>query len=77
MVEREDALSALRAFIVAGKYNPGDRLPPERELMVSLDMSRSRLRRALEALELRGERSGATWARARSSPRRAPGAWRS
>ena len=57
MVEREDALAALRAFIVAGKYNPGDRLPPERELMVSLGMTRTRLRRALEALE----REGTIW----------------
>ncbi len=52
--DREDALAALRAFISAGRYNPGDRLPPERELIVSLGMTRSRLRRALEALEREG-----------------------
>lgn len=57
MVEQEDALAALRAFIVAGKYNPGDRLPPERELIVRLGMTRTKLRRALEALE----REGAIW----------------
>ena len=57
MVEREDALAALRAFIVAGKYRPGDRLPPERELIVSLGMTRTKLRRVLEALE----REGTIW----------------
>ena len=57
MVEQEDALAALRGFIVAGKYNPGDRLPPERELIVRLGMTRTKLRRALEALE----REGAIW----------------
>ena len=57
MVEREDTLAALRAFIVAGRYSPGDRLPPERELMVSLGTTRTRLRRALEALE----REGTIW----------------
>lgn len=55
--EREDAIRALRAYIDAGGYNPGDRLPPERELMVSLGMGRTLLRRALEALE----REGAIW----------------
>lgn len=53
-VDREDALATLRAFIVAGKYNPGDRLPPERELIVNLGMTRTKLRRALEALEGEG-----------------------
>ena len=57
VVEREDALAALRAFIVAGRYEPGDRLPPERELMVRLGLTRTKLRRALEALE----REGAIW----------------
>lgn len=57
MVEREDALAALRAFIVAGKYCPGDRLPPERDLIVRLGMTRTKLRRALEALE----REGTIW----------------
>lgn len=57
MVEREDALAALRAFIVAGRYNPGDRLPPERELIVRLGMTRTKLRQALEALE----REGTIW----------------
>ena len=54
IVEREDALAALRAFIVAGRYEPGDRLPSERELMVRLGLTRTKLRRALEALEHEG-----------------------
>lgn len=52
--DREDALATLKAFIAAGQYNPGDRLPPERDLIVSLGMTRTRLRRALEALEHEG-----------------------
>ena len=56
-LDRDDAIAALRAFIVAGDYSPGDRLPPERELIVSLNMSRNTLRKALDALE----RGGAIW----------------
>ncbi len=37
-----------------GGFRPGDRLPPERELMVSLGMSRSILRKALDRLENEG-----------------------
>lgn len=55
--DREAAIAALGDFIEAGNYAPGDRLPPERELMVSLDMTRTTLRKALEALE----RDGAIW----------------
>lgn len=55
--DREDALTALTSFIKDGGYSPGDRLPPERELIVSLGMSRNSLRRALEAME----RDGAIW----------------
>lgn len=55
--EREDAIAALKAFIRDGGYQPGDRLPPERELIGSLGMSRNSLRRALEALE----HDGAIW----------------
>lgn len=57
MADREDAIAALKAFIKAGSYTPGDRLPPERDLIVSLGMSRNTLRKALEALE----REGAIW----------------
>ena len=55
--DREDALTILTGFIKDGGYSPGDRLPPERELIVSLDMSRNSLRRALESLE----RDGVIW----------------
>ena len=55
--DREDAIQALQTFINDGGYSPGDRLPSERELIVSLGISRNMLRRALEALE----RDGAIW----------------
>jgi len=54
---RKGAIAALHAFIEAGGYVPGDRLPPERELIGELGMSRSTLRKALDALE----RDGAIW----------------
>lgn len=53
----DEAIDALRGLIASGDYQPGDRLPPERELIVSLGMGRSTLRRALETLE----REGAIW----------------
>lgn len=56
-LDREDAITALKAFIAAGEYRPGDRLPPERELIGSLNMSRTTLRKALDALE----REDAIW----------------
>lgn len=55
--EKEDAIATLTGFIRDGGYAPGDRLPAERELIVSLGMSRNTLRRAFEALE----RDGAIW----------------
>lgn len=55
--EREGAVIALRALIQEGTYAPGDKLPSERELIKSLNMTRSTLRRALEILE----REGAIW----------------
>ena len=52
-----DAISSIRSLIETGGYGPGDRLPPERELIQSLGMSRTTLRKALDALE----REGAIW----------------
>src|SRR5262245_41007464 len=40
--------------VVAGEFQAGDRLPPERELAVQLGVSRMTLRQALQALERRG-----------------------
>ena len=54
---RDEAIARLRGFIEAGGYHPGDRLPPERELMVSLGLSRTALRKALDELE----REGGIW----------------
>ena len=55
--EWHNAIAAVRAFISAGGYLPGDRLPPERKMIRNLGVSRTVLRRALDALE----REGAIW----------------
>mgnify|MGYP005993467665 FL=1 len=52
-----EALARLQAHIRDGNYAEGDRIPPERQLMEQLGLSRATLRHALEALE----RSGAIW----------------
>lgn len=57
IVARDDPLDRLRAYIDTEGFSPGDRLPPERDLTVSLNLSRSTLRKALDALE----REGAIW----------------
>lgn len=51
---RRDAVEILKAFIEAGGFASGDRLPPERELMVELGMTRTALRKALDQLEIEG-----------------------
>ena len=56
-LRKDDAVARLRGFISDGGYAPGDRLPPERELIGSLDLPRSAVRKALDALE----REGAIW----------------
>jgi len=57
MVERTDAQQLLRSFIDSGGYAPGDRLPAERELIASLGLTRSALRKGLDVLE----REGTIW----------------
>lgn len=52
--DRRDALDALHDFLEAGRFSPGDRLPPERELMVRLGLTRTALRKALDSLEREG-----------------------
>jgi len=54
---RDDVTDRLRIIVRGGQYGPGDRLPPERTLMELLNVGRSPLRRALEALE----RDGLIW----------------
>jgi len=44
----------IRAVIEEGRYVPGARLPPERELALQLGVSRPSLREALIALEIEG-----------------------
>lgn len=53
-VSREAAVAKLREIIASGSYAPGDRLPPERELIVKLGLTRATLRKALETLEDEG-----------------------
>ena len=55
ITNRDDALTVLADFIVSGRFEPGDRLPPERDLIVRLGLTRARLRQALEALEREGK----------------------
>jgi DNA-binding FadR family transcriptional regulator len=57
MVERNEAQSQLKELIDAGEYAPGDRLPAERVLIEQLGISRTALRKGLEALE----REGVIW----------------
>ncbi len=52
-----EALARIRDYIREGNFTQGDRIPPERQLMEQLGLSRATLRQALEALE----RSGAIW----------------
>lgn len=54
MAKNNDGLEQLRAFIDAGGYDSGDRLPAERELIEQLGLSRTVLRKALDTLERQG-----------------------
>jgi len=53
-VEADDVVAKLRSYIEEGGYKPGDRLESERELIVRLDVTRARLRKALDTLEHEG-----------------------
>lgn len=52
-----DIVDTVRAYIENGGFKPGDRLPPERQLIGELSMPRGALRRAFDALE----REGTIW----------------
>jgi GntR family transcriptional repressor for pyruvate dehydrogenase complex len=47
----EEIVKQLRSLIFEGKLQPGERLPPERELAKSLNVSRVSLREALNTLQ--------------------------
>jgi GntR family transcriptional repressor for pyruvate dehydrogenase complex len=48
----DDAIEKIKAMVVSGALQPGDRLPKEEELAALLGLSRSSLREAVRALEL-------------------------
>jgi GntR family transcriptional repressor for pyruvate dehydrogenase complex len=50
----EEIVKQLLDLINKGELKPGDRLPPERELAVQLNVSRTAIREALRAMELMG-----------------------
>lgn len=50
----EAIASFLETLILEGSLRPGDRLPPERELALQLEVSRPSLRQAISLLENRG-----------------------
>ncbi|CAM5765027.1 GntR family transcriptional regulator [Labrys miyagiensis] len=54
MNSREQAIQGLIALMNGGRYPSGSQLPPERELMLELGVSRRALRYALEMLEAEG-----------------------
>ncbi len=51
---RDRAADRLLDMVISGGLNPGDRLPPERELCARLNVSRTVVREALNLLEARG-----------------------
>ena len=50
----EEVVAQLERLILDGTLRPGDKLPPERELAERFDVSRSAVREAIRALELKG-----------------------
>ncbi|MGI9365790.1 MAG: FadR/GntR family transcriptional regulator [Rhizobiaceae bacterium] len=57
ILNADGALTNLRDYISKSGLKPGQRLPPERELTAELGVTRSTLRKALDALE----REGTIW----------------
>ncbi len=57
LADGNDALSELRNYIAQSGLKPGERLPAERVLTTELGITRSKLRKALDALE----REGTIW----------------
>ncbi|AFM27951.1 FadR/GntR family transcriptional regulator [Desulfomonile tiedjei] len=49
-----DIISQIRDAILSGTLNPGDRLPPEKELVCDFGVSKHTLREAMRALEVMG-----------------------
>ncbi|HEY0689048.1 MAG TPA: FCD domain-containing protein [Kribbella sp.] len=52
MAVTDEAILRIKAMIRSGELQPGDRLPPEKELSDVLGLSRSSLREAVKALEI-------------------------
>lgn len=52
MAVTDDAIEQIKSMIVSGELQPGDRLPPEKELAERLGLSRSSMREAIKALEV-------------------------
>src|SRR5919202_2638933 len=50
----EDVIVQVEEAIAAGRLQPGDRLPPERELAAQLQVSRASVREAMRVLEAFG-----------------------
>jgi len=50
----EEVVRQIQDFVTSGQLKPGDRLPPERELALRFQVSRSSLRDAIRTLELVG-----------------------
>ena len=50
----ENIVKQIQELIQKGELQPGERLPPERELAESLNVSRTSIREALRALEMMG-----------------------
>ena len=50
----DEVVNQIKSLIIEGKLKPGDRLPPERELIKQFGVSRPSLREALNSMEAMG-----------------------